>query len=217
MKPWAITLIIIGSIILVFLFYIVILAPLLSRLFPSRSPSWIPEVIDNPFRRNIFQKPKTIIQRMAVAPGMTCMDIGAGKGFYTKELAKQAAPGIVHAIDISEKVIERLDRRVKKWTITNIQTHVQNAQALDFPDNSVDRILSITCLPEIPEPIKALEEWKRVLKPGGIISLSEVYGDPDYPRRKTEKEWAKKAGLEFVEEFGNFFVYQLNFRKPQKE
>jgi ubiquinone/menaquinone biosynthesis C-methylase UbiE len=45
--------------------------------------------------------------------------------------------------------------------------------------------MAITCLPEIADPIAALKEWKRVLKPNGIISLSEVFGDPDYPGRKT--------------------------------
>ncbi|MEA2070220.1 MAG: class I SAM-dependent methyltransferase [Asgard group archaeon] len=92
-------------------------------------------------------------------------------------------------------------------------TIIQDAQELPFIDNSIDRIISITCLPEIPDKIKALTEWKRVLKPNGIISLSELYGNPDYPLRRKEKEWAKLASLKLIDEFGTFLVYLLNFTK----
>ncbi|MHA1253917.1 MAG: hypothetical protein ACTSRP_28400 [Candidatus Helarchaeota archaeon] len=47
------------------------------------------------------------------------------------------------------------------------------------------------CLPEILDPVRALREYKRILKPDGIISLSELFIDPDYPRRKTEIHWAE--------------------------
>ena len=45
------------------------------------------------------------------------------------------------------------------------------------------------------------------------MSLSELLPDADYPLRGTEKRWAKEAGLDFMEEYGNFFTYQLNFVK----
>ncbi|GAI78803.1 unnamed protein product, partial [marine sediment metagenome] len=45
-------------------------------------------------------------------------------------------------------------------------------------------------------PIRALREFKRILKPDGIISLSELFLDPDYPLCRTEKRWAKEAGLD---------------------
>jgi ubiquinone/menaquinone biosynthesis C-methylase UbiE len=72
----------------------------------------------------------------------------------------------------------------------------------------------IACLPEIPEPVRVLRECRRILRPGGLICLSELLPDPDYPLRSTERRWAAEAGLEFDEGFGNFFVYQLHFRKP---
>jgi len=72
--------------------------------------------------------------------------------------------------------------------------------------------VAIACLPEI---LRVLRECHRILKPDGLICLSEVFPDPDYPRRRTEKQWADEAGFELDEEFGNWFVYQLNFRKKK--
>ena len=48
----------------------------------------------------------------------------------------------------------------------------------------------------------------------GLVCLSELLPDPDYPLRSTERRWAAEAGLEPDSEYGNLFVYQLHFRKP---
>ena len=61
--------------------------------------------------------------------------------------------------------------------------------------------------------MRALREFHRVLKPDGLLCLSELFMDADYPRRSTEKRWAKEAGFALKEEFGSFFAYQLNFEK----
>ncbi len=154
---------------------------------------------------------------MKLEPGMIIIEIGPGKGSYTKAIAKSVLPeGKVYAIDIQDSVINYLKKKIEKENITNIIPKIDDVYNLSFEDECVDRILMIACLPEIPEPIRALKEFKRVLKPNGLISLSEMLPDPDYPRRKTEKKWAEEAGFELDEEFGNWFIYQLNFRKKIK-
>jgi ubiquinone/menaquinone biosynthesis C-methylase UbiE len=171
-------------------------------------------LIDNPIRRNLIQKPKTVAERMNLEPGMTVIEIGPGKGSYTKVIAKNILPdGIVYAIDIQESVIKRLQKRIERENIHNIIPKIEDAYNLSFEDNSVDRVLMIACLPEIPNPVRVLKEIKRILKPNGLVCLSELLPDPDYPRRKTEKKWANEAGLELDNQFGNWFIYQLNFRK----
>jgi len=171
-------------------------------------------LIDNPIRRKFIQKPETVAKRMNLEPGMIVVEIGPGKGSYTKSLAKSVLPdGKVYAIDIQESIIKRLKKRIEKEKIENIIPKIDDAYNLSFEDESVDRVLMIACLPEIPDPIRVLKEIKRVLKPNGLVSLSEMLPDPDYPRRKTEKKWAKKAGFELDAQFGNWFIYQLNFKK----
>jgi len=173
-------------------------------------------LIDNPLRRRLLQKPELIAERMQLKPGMTVIEIGPGKGSYTKAVAKKVEPnGKVFAIDIQKSIITRLKKKIKKENIQNIIPKIEDANNLSFEDESVDRIFAITCLPEIPDPVRILREFKRILKPDGIISLSELFLDPDYPLRKTEKRWAKEAGLDFLEGFGNWFVYQLNFIKKK--
>jgi len=54
----------------------------------------------------------------------------------------------------------------------------------------------------------------RVLKPGGELSITEEFLDPDYPLARTTVRWAREAGFGLGERHGNWFVYTLNFRKP---
>ena len=201
---------------LCFLFIIFVIVRIIRKIYKFPIPAFATRLIDNPFRRRLIQKPELIAERMQLKPGMTVVEIGPGKGSYTKAIAKKIQPnGKVFAIDIQESIINRLKKKIKKENIQNIIPKIEDAYNLSFEDESVDRIFAITCLPKIPDPIRALREFKRILKPDGIISLSELFLDPDYPLRRTEKRWAKEAGLDFYEGFGNWFVYQLNFIKKK--
>ena len=175
-------------------------------------------LIDNPIRRKFIQKPDEIAERMQLKPEMIVVEIGPGKGSYTKIIAKKIVPnGKIYAVDISERIIERLKIWVEKEGITNIIPQIEDAYNFSFADESVDRVYANACLPEIPEPVKVLNECRRILKPDGLVCLCELFLDPDYPRRKTEKRWAKEADLELKQEFGNWFAYQLNFGKKVSE
>ena len=180
-------------------------------------PGFLTQLIDNPIRRRFIQKPDVVAERMRLEPGMTIVEIGPGKGSYTKAIAERVLPdGKVYAIDIQVSIIERLRERFEREGMKNIYPKIDDAYDLSFEDGSVDRVLAIACLPEIPDPVRVLKECHRVLKPGGLVCLSEVFSDPDYPRRSTEKRWAEEAGLVLEEEFGSFLLYQLNFMKPEK-
>ena len=198
----------------VFLFLLLVVFRIIRHYNHFPIPSFATQLIDNPFRRRLLQKPQVIAQRMHLSPGMIVVEIGPGKGNYTKAVANKILPsGKVYAIDIQDWVIEHLKNKIQKEKISNIEPRIDDAHNFSFPNESVDRILAITCLPEIPNPTQVLRECYRILKPSGIVSLCELLIDPDYPRRKTEKRWAAEAGFELSEEFGNFLTYQLNFKK----
>ncbi len=200
-----------------FLFLLVfsqLIVRILRKYYHFPIPAFLTQIIDNPIRRKFIQKPPRIVERMHLAPNMIVVEIGPGKGNYTKAVARKILPGgKLFAVDIQERVVEKLRKKVLKERISNIIPKIDDAYNFSFEDESIDRVLAIACIPEIPDPIKVLKECKRILKPDGIISLCELAMDPDYPWRKTEKKWAREAGLELFEEFGNWFVYQLNFCK----
>ena len=195
-------------------FFVLVIVRIIRHLYRFPIPSFMTLLIDNPFRRRLIQKPDVIAGRMELGPGLIAVEIGPGKGSYTKAVAKRVLPnGKVFAVDISETVVERLKKRVDKECIPNIVPKIEDAYNFSFANESVDRVFAIACLPEIPEPVKVLKECNRILRPDGLVCLCELFIDPDFPLRDTEKRWAEEAALVLKCEFGNCMVYQLNFGK----
>jgi len=197
-----------------FLFLVQVVLRVARRWLKFPTPALMTLIMDNPVRRRLIQSPDTVADRMGLEPGMTVVEVGPGKGSYTFAVARRVAPGTVYACDIQPAVVENLRRRATREGVANVDARVEDAYGFSFGDGSVDRVLMIACLPEIPEPVRVLRECRRILRPKGLVCLSELLPDPDYPLRSTERRWAAEAGLEFDSEFGNFFVYQLHFRKP---
>jgi len=68
-------------------------------------------------------------------------------------------------------------------------------------------------LGEVRDRRSAVRELYAALAPGGVLSITEVFGDPDYRRPATVRREAEEAGFRLVERFGRFPAYTLNFEK----
>ena len=182
-----------------FLFFVCVVIRIIRHYYKFPIPGVLAEVIDNPVRRRLFQTPSVPAGRMHLEPGMIVVESGPGKGSYTKAIAQAVFPdGFVYAVDIQESVIERLKLRVQKERIPNIIPQIDDAHAFSFSDDSINRVCAIACLPEIPNPVKVLQEVHRILKHNGLVSLAEFIPDSDYPRRRTVKNGLKRRDSKYI-------------------
>lgn len=146
------------------------------------------------------------------------LEVGCGSGAFTTYVAAKVGPGgKVYALDTQQKMLDQLERKLKKpqWSdIENINPVKADAYSIPFKDNFFDLVYMITVLPEIPDQIRALKEVKRILKPGGYISVNEFFPDPDYPLKSTTISRLKTAGFEIDSTEGIFWTYTVKGRKP---
>jgi len=187
------------------------LVRIIRRFYKFPIPQFLANFIDNPLRRRL-QPPDATAIRHGLAPGMTVLDVGPGNGRYSYSIAaaRRIGPaGCLHAIDIEPKMIARVQARAAAEGVTNIQARVASAYELPYPAAFFDVIYLITVTGEIPDPVRALREFRRVLKPTGRVAASEILIDPDYPRAATVTRWAAAAGLHPVNKLGSFFYYTL--------
>lgn len=190
------------------------LARVAKRFITLPAPAFIGGLLDTPFRRAL-QPPEEVLAPMGVAPGMTVLEVGPGPGTYTIEAARRASPGgRVIAVDLQQGMVDRLCRKIRRLGVTGIEPRLADAYHLPLPDESVDVAFMVTALAEIPDPRRALVEVGRVLRPGGVLGVSEFFPDPDYPRRKTVRRWALDAGFLPRSEDGGWLWYVLTFSKP---
>ena len=168
-------------------------------------------LVDNPLRRRYL---RGLLDRVGIRPGEHVLELGPGPGAFTVEAARRSAPdGRVVAVDIQPKMIAAVEDKVRQAGVTNVETRVASAYDLPVADGSLDRAFLVTVLAEIPDQRRALAELHRVLRPGGILSISEEFLDPDYPLARTVIRRAGEAGFELAERHGNWWAYTLNFRK----
>lgn len=203
--------------ILIFLPLIIILLHTLIRIirffykFPM--PQFLANIIDNPLRRKI-QPPKETGLRHGIKSGMNVLEVGPGNGRYTAEAAKIVGPnGRITTIDIENKMIERVKKRMEIENVKNVTAEIANVYKLPYQNCSYDLIYMIAVFNEIPDQEKALTEFHRVLKPNGLLVLSELFMDPDYPLSNTLIKKVQSLPFKLKEKIGNFFYYTLKFEK----
>ena len=176
-------------------------------------PEFMADLIDNPLRRRI-QPPAEMPIRHALRPGMTVLEVGPGNGHYTVATARYLGPqGQVVAIDIEPRIVERVQRRIAAEEVRNVEARVANVYQLPWDEGTFDAAYMTAVIGEIPDPMQAIRELHRVLKPGGTLAFSELLMDPDYPLTSTLVRWATPAGFRLKERHGNPIYYTLVFEK----
>ncbi|MFY9328467.1 MAG: methyltransferase domain-containing protein [Georgfuchsia sp.] len=111
--------------------------------------------------------------------GQRVLDIAAGAGEPAISAAERVGPGgYVLATDISEGIIELALQVARERGLKQIATRAMDGEKLDLPDSSFDAVLCRLGLMYMPEPVTALREWRRVLRPGGRVAVA-VFSTPD--------------------------------------
>lgn len=104
----------------------------------------------------------------------TVLEVAPGPGFLSIELAKRGLQ--VRAIDISKTFVE-IARRNRAAEGVEVQFDLGNAAALPLEDGSVEFVVCRAAFKNFTEPVKALAEMHRVLRPGGTALLIDMRRD----------------------------------------
>lgn len=101
------------------------------------------------------------------------LDVGCGVGATASYIAKKYQVQVT-GIDKSERMIQQATKRVEKRKVTDlVELKVAEATDLPFEDNSFDIVMTESVLSFVENKTKAIDEFVRVIKPGGYIGLNE--------------------------------------------
>jgi ubiquinone/menaquinone biosynthesis C-methylase UbiE len=163
-----------------------------------------------------FVGPGRLIERLEVVPGMRILDAGCGPGRLTIPLARAVGPdGEVVALDGQREMLEKLERRLETEDITNVRPLRAGLGEGALKGGGFDRVLLAMVLGEVRDRASAVREIYAALEPGGVLSVTEIFGDPDYRRPATVRREVEGAGFRLVRRFGGFPAYTLNFERPR--
>ena len=107
-------------------------------------------------------------------PGMSVLDCGCGPGTITQGIAQIVAPGKVVGCDLEPGMVERAAELAEGRGLDNISFQVGNILDLPFEDDTFDAVMSCAVTEHLSEPVKAMSELGRVVKPGGVVGITRT-------------------------------------------
>jgi ubiquinone/menaquinone biosynthesis C-methylase UbiE len=188
---------------------VAVLATLGAALWWRKNPSACPYG-----QRFWVEAPHPIITRdrlrsvLRPEPGERILEIGPGVGYYTLDMAEWVGPeGTIEIFDLQQEFLDHVGKRAAERGLANINPTQGDATALPYEDDSIDAVVLTAVLGEIPDPVAALRQIQRVLKPTGRLIVGELFGDPHFTTRSALKHQAGEAGLAWGTHSGNWFGY----------
>ena len=106
--------------------------------------------------------------------GMRVLDVGCGPGSITLGLAEVVAPAEVVGVDLQPAQVEQARALAAERGVTNARFEVASVYELPFPNGSFDAVLAHGVLMGLREPVRALQELRRVLRPGGVVGVRDA-------------------------------------------
>jgi ubiquinone/menaquinone biosynthesis C-methylase UbiE len=106
-------------------------------------------------------------------PGMHLLDCGSGPGTITCDLAEVVAPGQVVGLDIQPAQVEQAAALARERGLATVRFEVGSIYALPFPAASFDAVFAHQVLFHLSDPLTALREMRRVLRPGGVLGVAD--------------------------------------------
>jgi phosphatidylethanolamine/phosphatidyl-N-methylethanolamine N-methyltransferase len=123
--------------------------------------------------------------------GGRVLDVGVGTGLSLSDYARTTK---LCGVDISEPMLRRAHQRVRELKLSNVETlAVMDAKNLAFAANSFDAVVAQYVITAVPDPEATLDDFVRVLKPGGELILVNHIGAETGLRRLFELAFAPIA------------------------
>ncbi|WP_248277572.1 methyltransferase domain-containing protein [Brasilonema sp. UFV-L1] len=113
-----------------------------------------------------------LVEYAQINPGYDVLDIATGTGHVAIEAAQRVrASGRIVGVDISTQMLSVARRKVEALNLSNVELQLADAEALNFPSNSFDRILCANAFPLMSDMEATLRQWMRFLKPNGLVGF----------------------------------------------
>jgi len=132
----------------------------------------------------VFERGREAAIAAAERIGGRILEVGVGTGISLPEYARSNR---IVGVDLSEPMLRKAQERVIELNLTHVEAlAVMDAEGLAFPDGTFDVVVAQYVVSTVPNPEATLDEFARVLKPGGEIVLVSRVGADQGLRRAVE-------------------------------
>lgn len=152
----------------------------------------------------------TVAGRLPLKPDAHVLEIGPGSGYYSVRVAQRIPRGRLTLLDIQPEFLAASAQKLREAGLANFVTQQADGAVLPFENQSFDALFMVTVFGEIEERESFLNEAARVLKDGGVISITEHHPDPDFEPADVVSACLAEHGFVPVQHLGWRWAYTLN-------
>jgi ubiquinone/menaquinone biosynthesis C-methylase UbiE len=157
---------------------------------PQSKPDHMQHRFDDPERyaksfddpaRDAWQMPSRVIDALALSPGTSVADIGAGTGYFSVRLAKAIPAGTVYAVDVELSMLDHIRKRALGDGLKNVVTLQASGTSPNLP-KPVDLVIVVDTYHHLPNRPTYFRELQKSLAPGGRVAIIDFRKDsPEGP------------------------------------
>jgi ubiquinone/menaquinone biosynthesis C-methylase UbiE len=169
-------------------------------------------LLDSPIRKLILS-PRKLADRLHLSDSSVVLEIGSGPGYFSSEVAKRIPDGHLIFFDIQTEMLKKNLQKLERAKIRNAYAVKGNAIALPFNSCVFDVVFLVTVLGEVTDPKECINSINKVLRIGGILSITEMQGDPDVLSENEINQMVRQCGFQYLEKYLSFKGFTLNYKK----
>ncbi len=181
------------------------------RDIPARARSHAPL----PAAAIVFS-PEKLVRHLHLTRTSRVLEVGPGPGFFSIDVARAIPGGRLELVDIQLEMLQKARERLRRADVRNTGYTRADAVTLPFRPGAFDVAFLVAVLGEVPDPKAGLASIAHVLRPGGLLLVVELPGDPDAVTEEQLRTLTQGTGLEFVDSLRVSCGYLARFRREAK-
>ncbi len=182
-----------------------------SLIRPEPFPAWMTPILEGRLRRLFLDRERTL-ERSGLRSGMRALEVGPGGGYLTERAVEVLGPkGTLVCLDLQIEMLRKVRKRLGMRAPLLV---CASGSSLPLRAGAFDLAFLVSVLGEIPDRRAAMQEYARILRPGGTLAVTEGLPDPDYVRTPVLRRLAADAGLEPGPRNGTWAHYTHRFARP---
>jgi uncharacterized protein len=149
-----------------------------------------------PLRRLVLS-PEQLVEQLQLTPSSRVLEVGPGPGYFSRTVARAVPSGRLVLLDIQREMLAKARHRLSGAGLRALCVQA-GAAALPFAAASFDVAFLVAVLGEVSTPGACVADVARVLRPGGLLVIAELPGDPDALTEPRLRGLSEGTGLAFV-------------------
>jgi len=163
--------------------------------------------------RRFIISPERLAERLELEESARVLELGPGPGYFSRAVARCVPKGYLLLVDLQSEMLQKARRKLARAGLGNVGFVRADGAALPLPSGAWDCVFLVAVLGEVSDAGSCVREIYRVLRPGGLLSLTEQPGDPDFTALPDARKLVEGVGFRLEKVSGRGKNYTASFRK----